>query len=308
MQPIWKDYAVTISNSAESAGAVFSVVDLNASETIFNGRAYPKPGASNIRARINDIVAPRFVRHCTPADGGTDIPYVQARVNNSGGSQLASLYFYPDWSYDLDYLDTAVPSRPATRFVVPGQYVPMTAFGSAASVIVSYGVSTATVTVGARSTQFVDLSGYASLKGVRLGSGGEYCPVRDICARYVLYYINDYGAWDWCVIQGKTEENDGITHYDADKVYDNTTAGARGRDNYTNDLVHRYVFHTGPLDEEESLRMHHLLNSTMVYLHDMQANKVRPLVITNSTAEYKNGGGLYQYAIEAELAQARIRM
>ena len=52
--------------------------------------------------------------------------------------------------------------------------------------------------------------------------------------------------------------------------------------------------------------MHHLLNSPTVYLHDVVKGKVYPIVLTGSVTEHKNNR-LNQYAIEAELAQDRIR-
>ena len=52
--------------------------------------------------------------------------------------------------------------------------------------------------------------------------------------------------------------------------------------------------------------MHHLLNSPLVYLHDVSTGLIRPIVLTGNVTEYKQQA-LNVYAIEAELAQDRIR-
>ena len=65
------------------------------------------------------------------------------------------------------------------------------------------------------------------------------------------------------------------------------------------------------MSDDEASRMHHLLNSPNVYLLDMETDEMMPVVLTNTTTEYKtykgNGGKLVNYTIEATLAQERIR-
>ena len=57
--------------------------------------------------------------------------------------------------------------------------------------------------------------------------------------------------------------------------------------------------------------MHHLLNSTEVYLYDILKDQMIPVVLTNSTSEYKtyrnNGYKLFNYTIEVSYANDRIR-
>ena len=73
------------------------------------------------------------------------------------------------------------------------------------------------------------------------------------------------------------------------------------------ELAHKYTLRTGYMDESSSLKMHHLLNSPHVWLHDVIANRYYPVTLTNTVTEYKKGGRLYRYDIEAQLAQERIR-
>ena len=67
--------------------------------------------------------------------------------------------------------------------------------------------------------------------------------------------------------------------------------------------------HTGLLNDDEASRMHHLLNSTEVYLYNMNSGEMIPVTLNNTQTEYKThkGNGAITYTIEATLAQDRIR-
>jgi hypothetical protein len=71
------------------------------------------------------------------------------------------------------------------------------------------------------------------------------------------------------------------------------------------------TMHTSWLPDDESSRMHHLLNSTNVFLGDLVTGQMIPVILTNTTTEYKtykgNGGRLVNYTINVTIAQERIR-
>ena len=73
----------------------------------------------------------------------------------------------------------------------------------------------------------------------------------------------------------------------------------------------KYELHPGTMTEAQAARMPHLLNSPEVYLEDMQAGRIFPVVLTNTTSEHKTwanqGHKLVEYTIECELAQDRLR-
>ena len=57
--------------------------------------------------------------------------------------------------------------------------------------------------------------------------------------------------------------------------------------------------------------MHHLLNSTDIYLYDTESRLACPVVLTDTATEYKtyrgNGRKLVSYEMTAQLAQDRQR-
>ena len=150
---------------------------------------------------------------------------------------------------------------------------------------------------------FFDMRDY--LGAVSVEANGNTYPVQG-CERFILYYVNAYGGWDWLPVEGKTRESDAVKRHTFEAVYNNIPVYARGRFNHVNELTHHYTFYTGWLTDAQSELMPHLLNATTVYVHDTKTNEVLPLVLTNSSTEHKQNG-LNQYTIEADLAQNRLR-
>ena len=127
--------------------------------------------------------------------------------------------------------------------------------------------------------------------------------VVDTCAKYVLYYQNAYGGYDSLLIEGMSSEEDAVSR--------KTMSDIDGKKNYLNDISKTITLHTSWMTDEESLRMHHLLNSNLVYLHDLELNEVYPVILNNSNTQYKtyksNGCKLVNYTIDVTLAEYRRR-
>ena len=92
--------------------------------------------------------------------------------------------------------------------------------------------------------------------------------------------------------------------------YDNRTPNF-GTTNYENVLTERWQLYSGRLTDQQSKLMHHLINSTYVYLYDIQADKFTPVVITDTEMEYKtyknNNNKMVYYTINVEASQTKYR-
>lgn len=130
------------------------------------------------------------------------------------------------------------------------------------------------------------------------------------CANEVLHYTNVLGAWESLVLEGRTKKMDNIERGTYFKRYDNSRMETRGEVNNYNDMSQVYTFRTGWMTDEESLRMHNLIESTNVYLEN-SAEDMIPLVITNTSMSYKTykteGNRLVSYEIEARVATDMTR-
>lgn len=332
--PIWKDYYVNL-GTAESVQFRILVGD----DVIYTGKAFKRPGQSNNQIRINDICAD-FLENVFPKLVGTtftEAEYVSFVVQTLSGetwSTKATVQFDNDWSYDYDF-------NPATMgmcFPVNGhidlrQWVVFTAYnaktitatiklanGDSFDVLIPVAISddfnadynndfSQSVRASQTGTAVFDLSKWGDVKSVTIGN--KSFKVVNTCSRYALYYVNAYGGWDSLLIEGNHSEVDNLTRHMRETEYDNRNVQNRGTHNYVNEIVKTLTLHTSWLSDDESSRIHHLLNSTNVYLGDLNSGRMIPVVLTDTTSEYKtykgNGGKLVNYAINVTIAQERIR-
>lgn len=334
--PIWKDTRMLV-GSGDYADYQIRLAD---GPVIFNGRAFPLPGEHYIYATINDICAD-YMAHTIPNFDGetTPIAYEQSFVVQHDG--LADTYtFRNDWSYEDDYHpDTMGLSFPIDGRVDRRQTLLYTEKGNSEmlDILVQYGgprpdfnadFNADFLISAAESTEqysAYDSTGYrvfpiiladqewaSEARRITIGTHTWY--VVD-CAEYVLHYVNAYGGWDSLLVSGNGKATDTIKHYVTGMAGTTRTTDPddnRTRRNYVNDITRKFTLHTGILTEAQSRRMHHLLESPVVFLQDLSEGKrIRPVVITGNTCEFKtyrnNGNKLMEYTIEAELAETRMR-
>ena len=319
--PIWKDYHVTM-GTAEYADFRMNY----GTQTVYRGRAYRKPGENSIRVRINDICAdylsspfPALTDKSFTPDGTGQFSFAYLPKGSSLWVNIAPpVTFMDDWSYDygFDYSRVSfIRSNPINYRIDLRQWLMVSIFG-AQQITFAVFDSKGLHTVSARTdenayggTGVIDLSLLSDPTSIVAGHG-TYTVVEP-CNRYALYYLNSYGGWDSLLIEGAVSESDSVERHTAGMEYDNSDRAARGERDYLNGLTKEYVFRTGWLSDDESSRMHELLNSTDVYGFDLVDRAMFPLVLTGTETEYKtykgNGNKPVNYSISARLAQGRER-
>lgn len=345
--PIWKDTLVTIGSGTYADYTIYADSE-ESGQVIYTGRAYPKPGSSWIEIIPNSIIAD-FLEHSSPDWYGKTMQmqnYERTFVINGAGYS-SSLTFRNDWSYEEGYdPQTMGLSFPIDGKVDPRQLLLYTEYGDSENldILVQYGgprpdfqpwigpgegsfnadflisAKEATEQVwGYESEGYrvfaIQLSNYDWMEGARrLTIGTRVWDVVE-CAEYALHYVNAYGGWDSLLVTGNGKATDTIKHYETGVAGTTRTTDPdnnRTRRNYVNDLTRKFTLHTGTLTEAQSRRMHHLLESPVVFLQDLsEGTRIRPVVITGNTCEFKtyrnNGNKLMEYTIEAELAETRMR-
>lgn len=341
LYPIWKDYYVIIGDQDKVDFSIYVVLS-GTRTTIYQGTAYRKPGDSSIRIRINDICADWLAENLGLLDdatlNNTELPLT---FIVSYGTGEESVQFVNDWSYDyarniaLNRMSDPIDMRADRR-----QPLPFTSLYESLALIAYMKDGTpkdATVTaadipedckntdlgralrtsgcftalLGDIKTAGGVLTPFSELEAIEVQRTGATYRFVDTCARYALYYVNAYGGWDTLVMDGTDMERDELTRHEASRVYDNTDRQNRGTVNHVTEVQKSWTLHTGYLTDEQSGRMHHLLNSVQVYLYDMEEDAFLPVVLTGTSTEYKTyrnqGRKLVSYEIQARLAQDRIR-
>ena len=317
-EPIWKDYTVTL-GSADAYD--FEIrLDNAAGQLIFSGRAYKRPGATNVEVRINDVCAAYLHTLLPdPMQAGVfddDIQRTFVVLYETGGvwTTADTVDFYNDWSYDngFDPATDKLPD-PVLKKLDPRQMLLFSALPGATLTGTVYLAGGTTSAVSASlpngGTYVLDLSSY--IKPVKVTLGGITWEVADFCRRFSAYYVNAYGGWDCLLLDGVDARADALTRHTTLKEYDNGDPSARGRKDYAIEYAPAWTLNTGILSDLESSRMHHLLESPQVYLYDFVDGVFLPVVLTDVEdvrQTYRgNGRRPAQYTFTAQLAQERFR-
>lgn len=335
--PIWKDKIVDL----DEHESVDFCIRVNGTSTpiIYRGRAYRRPGETHVRVKVNDICAD-YLHNVLPTLSQAefselDFPlkfYIQRLVDGSWVSAQI-IEFLNDWSYDDSYdVATMGMAFPVNGRIDARQWLTYTAHnastidatltfadGTTSHVYIPVEITNdfnadfdndfaRSVRAAGSGTAVFNLSEWDNV--VKVTIGNRSWEVVNDCREWVLYYVNAYGGWDSLLIEANTAERDLLTRHTIRKEYDNSSSQNRGIRNYVNEIRKTYTLHTSWMSDDESSRMHHLLNSPEVYMYNIGTGEMFPVILDNTETEYKkykNGGRLVDYTIEATLAQDRIR-
>lgn len=316
--PIWKDYYFTIPVPAAEYRLKLNNIS---GDIIYTGRATARPNASSCLVKVNDICAD-YVRQTVPdwSVPFTSQDFVKTFVLEylSGASWVSAgtIEFYADWSFDYHFLATRDGySFPVRDVLDARQYLPVSVDLHEENIYFTLKFkngTTSTVTVALLSsvgTAVLDLTDYSDLISVTI-EGRTFKVDSSLCHNYALYYVNAHGGWDTILLSGKVQEQDNYERFMQMVEYDNRAISGRGTLAYVNEITKTYSLQTGWIDDAGASRMHHLLGSTQVLLHDLSTGDIMPVVLTNAGCPYKtyrNERKLINYTIEATLAQDRHR-
>lgn len=322
--PIW---ATNIVNIDTQLNYVSYEVRHNG-ETIYSGKAYVVPNTNYVEIDISKICSSYLN---SSLDGKIDNPtdYIELEGVKSfnlyvNGELEASFLYYNSYTYEAnpDYTEynteTYVKlSDPIRTGYDSRQYVVYSFFNVLANN--SYGLNSY-FSKGYEWSKpvYASLSyktGYTTFMKVPEGADrvqilDELISIKKTCAKYCLYYQNALGGWDSFLINGNDKRTDKITGHKYTKAI-NTNTKCFGIKKYLNVIDTSYKLYTDWLTDDEASRMFHLLESTEVYLHNLEDDTIIPVNLTNSSCEFKtftnNGRKKFNYELNLELAQERIR-
>lgn len=337
MHPIWKDYFVTLGSSDSYQ---YRILLSDTDEVIYSGKAHKRPGDDSVKVRINDVCADYFQNVLPTLSQAefTDLTLplgfdIEVYVNNAW-SFLGSVQFLNDWSYDYNYdastMGMSFPINGRIDGRMPVVWTGLSVSQVTATIHYKDGTSSSVIIPVAISNDFNADFNADFARSTRVAGSGTavFLPSawNDVdritienstfkivteCAKYALYYVNAFGGWDSLLIEGNDLESDSLKRYTREMAYDNRDIQNRGVQNYVNEITKRFTLHTGWMSDAESKMMHHLINSTDVYLYDIAAEQMIPVLITDNAVDYKTyhnqGNQMVNYTIQVEVATNRIR-
>lgn len=318
ISPIWRDIKYTFTEPI----AEFSIKDFNSGEILYRGRSYQKPSLDPNSIYVNRLVenwisTPNFNPYNFSAIRGG---YGIFDLLDANGNVLQNYHFVNDWSYNINEFKAGLLSRPITNnpYAIRGQYLPFSIFGDDDINEVYFGFK---LNNGTEYKQNRNVSNdilhtwfdtaKEDAQDILFAYIGKYkIKMEEPCKnRYVLYYVNPYGGYDWFNHIVKYQEIDNLQTYEYVQDVDNTTISF-GKNRYLTEINKTIKLTTGWLKEEESKRMWYLLETTQVWLHDVVEDRIYPVTITNKTIDYKQktySQKIIQYEIEVQFSQQHTR-
>ena len=275
---IWKDTFFT-----DDVSKLTYKIELDGS-VIFTGRAYGRPDEGSVRININKIcenyLNQDIDRVLTGATSQTNTEALRTfTLKDEDDTTLETYMFLYDWSYATPWNGSSrTLSNPINGHYANGMLKLKTTVSSSA--VTTY-----------RST-------------------GSY-PTLVKCADYAVYYLNAAGGWDSFLFEGSVVRKDNITSHNSSKFADNTSKEFEV-ERYATEISTSYAAKTGWLNDDEAAKFAaNLIGSTKVYLHNLKDGTIKPLVITDNTAEYQtfktNGRKFCQYTLNMKESQTKYR-
>ena len=325
--PIWKDVEYDF-GLAEKVD--YTIYDDN-SNLLFAGRTVKRPNANSNVILVNKICQnymdiPELRKDIISVNGG----YSVFHLKSVDGNMLYKTYkFVNDWSYSSDF-KTGLLSHPILndRIVYSKQMLPFSVFAAAARINITVGADYKEGATNGFDEPLNSLyyNEYA-INEVRTFNfpypnitdrdlidtyyiDGEIWKVKTCGADYVLYYINPWGGYDWFPLDNKVIIQDDLTQHTYSQNYNNTTMQF-GKRRYLSEINRKYNVITGWLKQDESDRMWYLLESNTVYLHNLNENKIIPVIIKDTSVEHKQKNRrqkIIQYTFTLEESQTRERI
>lgn len=321
--PIWKDTVYTFGGTDVVYGIyVESRVYVGGQwitydELLFKGRAYAKPNETVVNVMINKICQNYLHTIDTLFNGAVGVanPFGMFKLKNEYGTLLHTYYFVGDWSYSP--LTLGVKTNPITPYIGDGQKLFFSTLAQEQQTV-KWGMRYYNGTADYDNTEYLTNDYMTNVvtesrqKGVDSFyiNDKEYNVLPKCQCKWVLYYLNPYGGYDWFVITGRVKRNDRLETYTITQNYNNTTSEF-GKKRYLSTINVNYQINTQWLTQEQSDRMWELMESNQVWLHNLETDEIMPVIITDTEVEHKqktNLNRMISYQINVELSQGRERM
>ena len=284
---------------------------------VFSGRAYAAPDETVVRVSVNKICQNYMTENPNIFTGsvGYGHSFATFKLKDEYGTLLHTYHFINDWSYDE--LTVGLKTNPIVPYIGDGQKLFFSTFATDEKKI-NWGMRYYDGTPDYDNQERVT-NDFGTLvvapsreKGVKTFyfGGNSYNILPKCQCKYVLYYVNPNGGYDWFPITGRVSRRDRLETYTVTQNYNNTTANF-GKKRYLSTINVNYQVNTQWLTQEQSNRMWELLESNTVWLHNLETDEIMPVIITDTEIEHKyktNSNKMLSYQINLELSHTRERI
>lgn len=308
--PIWQDTDIVLSGESNYISYRF----IHNDNIVYQGKAFLVDGVVTIR--INDIVK-NYLKESidlTILDSIQDnngYAIVKMQLENSEGNfdDYKIFRVYNDWSYK-DHNDTIL-TKVIDNTLDKRQlflYSVLDRFDDEATNVYVGGVQEGatrpyrrTFDIDSSISTLVQKCDYLKVLyvGIDPNEQEEY-PITDTCKPYAIYYRQRNGGYSWLLCNNKGKQTDNIVNYEITRENNNTTLDY-SKSQYLKTYEEGWLLKTDLLNNRQSEIIQELFHSNEIYLHILEEDKIIPVIITDTKAEYKtrlnNGRKLITYQI-----------
>lgn len=332
--PIFQDTTVLYNFNNSSNYIIYNIT--TDGSIIYSGKAYKLPDAEYIEFNVNKICynylnsdLPNGFSYSGNVNNLYQLKdyYKTFVITDNNNNTINSYNFYNSYSYDLSDISEKINSNNNLPISQPIKYeidrrqyflyslfYPTVSNGQSITYVLS---NSKTGEQNTRPLTFNEAGGYMFVDNILMTGNfdtieinGDTYKIVDSCAEYCLYYQNSYGGWDSLLITGNNIKTDDISQNFYNRSFNNTTIEFEKK-NYLNIITSKYKFYTSYLTDEQASRMYNLIESNEVYLHNLVTGVVRPVIVTDTSLDYKTFTNQqrkkFYYEINVEESQGKIR-
>lgn len=145
----------------------------------------------------------------------------------------------------------------------------------------------------------------------KLDIGGSIYWVSNTCYNYCLYYLNQYGGYDYMLFGGREIQTDSLSRLSYKQNYV-ANSSVFGKVDYMTKIEEAWSLNTSWVTDEQADKLKHLFTSNRIWLQDLNSGHITPVNITNKTFEHRTwknqGRKLYSFTIEVNSSQEKYTM
>ena len=312
--PVCKD--MQLAYSANSEYITYSVESLG--EVLFTGRSYKRPNDSKCYFKLNEI-AENYLHNTFDPEGAPiqkGIGSVRRFDLIIDGKRDKNYWFYNNWDYTFENIKTQqvkVLSRPINNKVSKSGKIVISVINTYESnyelpielFINNEWVTARTETLHSNSIYHLLLDASEFSNGSKVRVLGEVYELVDDCIEYQLIYSNKSGGFDVINLNGRTQIEDKFEALYHSKSVLNTTA-QHEKSKWLNGVKRVFTGNIFWLNKRQAERVEHLFSSTMVWLYDIKMDKMIPVVIDDSSVDYKKNNKLMAFQIKLSESHSKI--
>jgi len=263
---IWQD-AIYVATGLTSM--IYNIYDEN-SELVYTGRAVARPDNGNCEINISRIVQNYL---------NSNLPTVAFNGPDFNTGQM----FEPNAVLGFDLADEKGTILESYKFLNCWDY--KTPFSFFATSSMDYPLSVPANDHKATG-MYLFYSVYAKVqRKVRTSIGST---TGDTCGLGALYYSNSLGGYDSFLIEGNITKKDTYQRYTIESSWPSSTLQP-GTRTLVNTIDESWTLNTHLLnDSEAKILAENLFGSNNVYFHSFADDTITPVVITDTSTDYKN--------------------